>query len=286
MVIDPVTTALIAGIAGSASKKFIDEAWDSGKGWLDEYFFKYQPEAQEKAKENALDFLVELGNRIQTLEEKSEEDSVITLQISSALSDPDFSKLLQNALISSARTSSKDKHQLMADVVSDRLIAKPESLKALVSSMIVDVIPHLSSKHLLLLGLITTVKWRIYPIKIPEIINADFWSNILIESVLPFLPEDNLDQMDIIHLQSVSCISRSVGSSNIKKHILPPKEFSIEWDPEVFLKETNVGAQLGQLWADGLKHVFLTSLGGLIGVYVHDRISGSKTDIKDAYETF
>lgn len=289
MAIDPVTLALLSAVGGATAKKFVDDAWDLGKGWLDDYFVKHQPEAKENAQENALDFLVELGNRIQKLEEKAEDSSIINEQIKSSLSDPDFSVLLQNALISSARTSSREKHNLMALVVSDRLIAYQESVKMLTSNMVIDVIPHLSPKHLKLLGLMTAVQWHLLPLIPSKTIDKTFWIDHLVKSLSPLLPEEEITEMDYMHLESVSCITITQGR-NINPLISPPKELSIVWsnyrDGRIFLKETDVGKKLLKIWVGGLEKSYLTSLGGLIGIYVQDELREFRIDLMDKYGVF
>lgn len=289
MAIDPVTLALLSAVGGATAKKFVDDAWDLGKGWLNDYFVKHQPEAKENALENALDFLVELGNRIQKLEEKAEDSSIMNEQIKNSLSDPDFSVLLQNALISSARTSSKEKHNLMALVISDRLIAYPESVKMLSSDRVIDVIPHLSPKHLKLLGLMTAVQWHLLPLIHLKTIDKTFWIDHLVKSLSPLLPEEEVTEMDYMHLESVSCITKTSGR-DINSLISPPKELAIVWDAyrdgRIFLKETDVGGKFLKIWVGGLETSYLTSLGGLIGIYVQDELRDSKTDLMDIYGIF
>jgi hypothetical protein len=68
MVLDPYTSTLLAGLGGATAKEFFTKAWSLGEKWLNKYFREHQPEAQEKAKENALDFLVNLGHMIQIIE--------------------------------------------------------------------------------------------------------------------------------------------------------------------------------------------------------------------------
>lgn len=286
MVVDPVSLAVFSGIVGAASRKFVDDAWDLGKGWLDEYFSKHQPKAQEKAQENALDFLVELGNRIQELEKQAENDSVFRERIEKTLSDPDFSALLQDALISSARTSSKEKHNLLANVVSDRLLAEQESLKALATNMVVDVIPHLSPNQLKLLGLMTVILWGIRPKEPSKEADVNYWRGYLIETCSPLIPEDDVVPIDYMHLESVSCISQSMGFRKIDQFIEPPEELCADWNSDIFLKETDEGKRINKIWDDEMKHCYLTSIGGLIGTYVHDEVNGGKTDISEIYGVF
>ena len=282
MAMDPVTLALISGVAGAATQEMVKKSWNSGKKWLEEFFRNHQPQAQEKAKENTLDFLVELGNRLQELENRVDKDSDIKARIENALSDPDFSAVLYNAMISSARTSSKEKHKLLAHIVSDRLQADQESLGAIISGMAVDAIPHLSKKQLQLLGVMGVVIWNMEPSihpKVPKEEYPDVWTEYLSKDLSLLIPDEEINSIDYFHLLSVSCIGRSTEQFNLKDHISPPKEWSIQWDADKFLNETDIGKKLNKLWVNGLDKVYLTSLGGVIGTYVHDEIMGKKTNI-------
>lgn len=282
---DPVTLALLSAVGGATATKFINEAWDLGKGWLDDYFLKHQPEAKEKAQENALDFLLDLGKRIQKLEEDTENSEIIKEQIKNSLSDPDFSALLQNALIASARTSSQEKHILLANIVSDRLTADQESLKALVCSMAIEVIPHISSKHLKILGIMTVILWQIVPTN-PETMDPNSWRDYLVNQLSPLIPEEEIKSVDYLHLLSVSCISMSIGSKDINQFISPTDRVSGEWNSDIFLKETDVGKKINEIWSKELKHMNLTAVGGIIGVYVLNELFKRKTDLSKLFGTY
>ena len=283
MVIDPAELAIFTIAGGAVTAKFVNEAWDLGKNWLNDYFLKHQPEAQEKAQENALAFLFEMGTRIQELEKQTEDNSFFKKRMEQSLSDPDFSALLQDALISSARTSSEEKHNLLAHVVSDRLLAEQESLKALATRRVVDVIPHISSKQLKFLGLMAVIMWRIIPTNPPNEMKNSDWADFIIKSTSPLIPTEEIVSIDYMHLVSVSCIYRSVGSRKIDKFIKPPEELCSDWKADILLKETDVGRKINQIWEDGMKRSYLTSIGGLVGIYVHDELTGTKTDLKNIY---
>jgi hypothetical protein len=138
---DPISLIALGAVAGGAAGKFTEKAYDSLSVWVGEYFNTHQPKAKEKAQQNGLDFLVELSQRVQILEQS---ERVSKEQIETAQEDPNFSDALHKSLMVAAQTDNKDKHILLANTLSERLAAEPESLLALTSKMSLDVISNVS----------------------------------------------------------------------------------------------------------------------------------------------
>ena len=115
---EPLSIAIISGAVGGVAGKFVGKVWDSGQKWLSRYFQDHAPKAREEAEQNSLDFLNKLAERVKTLEEQGNQ---YKKTIEDSLNHPDFSVLLQKAMISSAQTEDKQKHEFLARLVSDRL---------------------------------------------------------------------------------------------------------------------------------------------------------------------
>lgn len=284
---EPVTVALIAGAVGGAAGKLIERTWDSGQKWLASYFKDHQPKARESAEHNAVDFLNELANRVHTLEQSVRDTPTAKKQIEDALSDPDFSALLHDAMISSARTESTEKHKLLARVVSERLLAAQESLVALAGNLACDAIPHLSSKHLRCLGIMTLVygtRPASLPPNIPPEILHDWWTKWLSARLSRMMPVGTMTNVDYAHLVSVSCITYDyLGSRDLEKVLSPvigAESSEFKWDADKFFTDTRIGKELLELWKAGMERAVPTSVGRLIGIYVQDLLVGTKTDIK------
>ena len=247
MVIDPFTASIIGGAAGGVAQELVQKSWSYGETWLKTYFKDHNPQAQEKAQVNALDFLLKLGTRLQELESKVNDNSEIKKHMENALSDPDFSAILHNAMISSARTSSKEKHKLLAHIISERLQATQESLKAIISSMAVDVIPHLSAKHLQVLGIMSFFMYISKKINIPKLSKEEaskWWTKKLLDNLSPMTPIGNIGEIDLKHLISVSCIippsnTIIVGHSAYLSHLYHKKNLKI-WHTENLQEQTSV----------------------------------------------
>jgi len=280
---EPVTSVVVGAAAGVATKELITKAWHSGERWLKSFFKDHEPKAQEAARVNALDFLAELAGRVQAIEESVASIPDAREQIQNALSDPDFSALLQAAMIASGRTDSPEKHKLLARAVSERLLAGPESLIALATNLACDAIPHLSPKHLRCLGIMTLVygtRPDPFPPQIPPETFGQWWSGWLVKILSPLMPVATMTEVDYGHLVAVSCITYDyVGSRDLKRLLSPPEDSGMAWDAENFLKETDVGQELSRHWKDGMQHAVPTSAGRLLGIYVDDHLTGMKTKI-------
>ena len=90
--------------------------------------------ATKIAENNTLEFLSRLSVRVEKLEGENAKDSTAADRIKAALSDPDVAFSFREAILSSARTGSKRRHELLAQAVAERLNAKPDSAKAVASN--------------------------------------------------------------------------------------------------------------------------------------------------------
>lgn len=279
--IDPYSAILLSGAGGAVAAEFFKKAWNSGEKWLNNYFQEHQPEAQEKAKENAFDFLVDLGNRIQKLENIAEDDSTIKNKLENALSDPDFSAILKDAILFSSRTSSKEKHNLIARVVSERLLSESDSIESSMGSMSIEAIFHLSSDHLRIIAIscfIAAMEPGETPSNLSEEEYKKWWAEWFINDIEVLMPKKMVVFFDYLHLLSVSCATLVQFRSDLKKVISHNSEVNL-YDFDI-LKEYNIGLELLNLWNNGLKLFSLTSIGYHLGLYVMDEIFDEKLDFK------
>ncbi len=83
--------------------------------------------------------------------------------------------------------------------------------------------------------------------------------------------------LDIDHLRGLSCISVSIASTDfVEKLTLPVKSGSMNPTMES-LHARPWWPIVNQLWKVRLKHVFLTSVGTLIGILYHDSLTQKRT---------
>jgi len=271
---DPVSLIALGAAVGGAAGKFTERAWDAGSKWLASYYANHKEKALEKAQQNSSGFLIALANKVRVLEEQQE---VSKEAIESAQDHPDFSVLLQKALLASAQTESKDKHELLARLVAERLKVNPESRLAVVTKLACDAVPGLTAKQLQVLGLLAQIT---YVQNQNQLSKTEYL--MLLQHILQPYDMFAYDGIDIIHLEALSCVKHISFSENDLKGLLTKKNRGvIDWD--VFIS-TDFGKRILELWNKpgiGLTGVSLTSIGVLIGVYVSDMLTKTRTDFGD-----
>jgi len=267
---DPLSLIALGAAVGSAAGKFVEKAWDSGEKWIKSYFENHHERSQERAKENTLSFLADLAKRVDNLEK---ERTLSSEQISTSQEHPDFSVVLQKAMITAAQTESKEKHQLLSRLVAERMKATPESLLALASKMACDAISYTTSNQLKLLGLITNIMY----IKPSSKLSKEQYMGYLQARLGPF-SEIRPANLDYFHLEALSCLKYESFLSIDLKIILTDKNQG-EFDFDAF-KEQPLGKSLTDIWEKHqLKSTQLTSVGQIIGVMVSDQVTGSVTNM-------
>jgi hypothetical protein len=194
-------------------------------------------------------------------------------RIEGNLNDPDFAYLVRQATIASARTSSPDKHKLLARAVTERLLAQPEGLVALASSLACEVIPNLTPLQLSFLGLLCTAM-NIRPTYKQEIIEAPLevqqkeYISWLENELTAFQPYPKMRPIDFDHLQGMSCIDViRVGKRDLKKLLLPRDLPKFTWT-EGFFDNNELMLELKTI--DGLLICNPTTIGSVIGTHVHN----------------
>lgn len=282
---DPLSIIVISATAGGVAGKLVEKAWEVGEKWLSNYYRDHYPQAQQKAQQNALDFLADLAGRVRKLEGQAAEGKQLQEAIANSLNDPDFSATLKDAILTSSRTDNKEKHRLLGRLVSERLMAKQDSAVALAATLACDAIAHLGSRHLHTLGLAAVV-YEIRPVladQLPELGDQldsgmrQWWE----ARCGPLVKDVGLSRLDIYHLMAVSCVEYSdiVTRGNLVNLMSARRGGSTLWSAKDFVDNHPVGQKLTELWKQGMQSIFLTSVGQLIGIYVADEVAGSTTKI-------
>lgn len=276
---DPLSLIGIGAAIGGASGKFAEKSWDLGEKWILSFFKGHKEGAQKLALENSNSFLNELALRVK----KIEDQNVISQErINKAQDYPDFSALLQKAFLISSQTESKEKHILLARIVSERLTSESESIFSLASRMACDAISYISSNQIKLLGLIANTH-----LISPEISSFDGEQIELTQENMDdwfttrFTPFKSLiiGVQDLHHLESISCLKRS-GSYGMKFDMFY-SIFNTNKDSRFnfkLLKDVELMNKINDLWEKGkLQKIDLTTIGQIIGVMASDLLSNTTT---------
>jgi hypothetical protein len=270
---DPFSIAIGAAIGG-ATDKFVEKAWDSGEKWIKAFFKNHKPKAQKKATDNGRDFINELAKMIKKIEESNQ---ILGENINSAQDHPDFSALLQKALLTSAQTDSKEKHIILARLVSERLKSEPESILALASKMACDVISYLTVNQLMILGLSVNL-YQIRPIPFPpKDIQERFFQSFMdtwLTTQLKIYQEITLRQIDLIHLESLSCLKVNNNIGRDMNVLFSDKNFKFDFG---IIEDVKLAEAIKKKWHRGLELIDLTTVGQIIGVSVSDLLTKSQT---------
>lgn len=295
---EPLSIVVISAAVGGSAGKLAEKAWDSGEKWLSAYFKDHHPKAVEKARQNSLEFLAELTQRIRQLEEAAQNSEETQKRITVALEDPDFSAILKDSLLISARTDRQDTHKILGRLVSERLSCESSDLLALTVPCACEPIKALTPNQLRFLATATAL-YGLLPEQFhraeldnnPEI--RDSWIvNWLKQKLILVLPENEVGHADLFHIASLSCVQfmapdvlRTHEYSSVVNFLADNVGLHVHHSSlgSDFLYETDDGKRLCSCWPGTLQHILPTSLGQLIGICVYDELTGEMTDIKSTF---
>jgi len=273
---EPVSLIALGAAVGGVSGKFVEKAWDSGEKWLQTYFKDHKEVAQQKAQENSLEFLNELAQKVKLLEESNQ---IPKEKIESAQDHPDFSSMLQKALLTSAQTDSKDKHVLLARLVSERLKSEPESILALSSKMACDAISYATVNQIMILGLAINfygVRPNYPSWGLNETNFQDWFDNWLMTRLKPY-QDLTFKDLDILHLESLSCLKVNALIGRNLNDMFKKDDLTYDFEK---MKDTTLRDSIKKIWDQGLQKIDLTTTGNIIGVSVSDLLTNTSTNLE------
>jgi len=266
---DPLSLIALGAAVGGAAGKFTEKALDAGTKWIASYFKDHKEKTQAQAGKNATDFLGELAQRIEQLEACRQ---VSKETIESAQDHPDFSILLQKAILSAAQTDLKEKHQLLARLVAERLRASPESLLSLASKLACEVISHTNVSQLRILALLAVVT-LVAP---SSLLTAEDFTEWLVNRLYPII-DIELRPLDLIHLEALSCVRMRLIIDDDIGHVIASKNNNTFNND--FLTRNEVGIKLCETWKrNRIGAMSLTSIGQIIGVYAYDMVTNTTSE--------
>jgi hypothetical protein len=279
-------SAAVGGAVGAATTTLTGKACELGQKWLSTYFKDHYPKAIEKAEQNSLQFLADLAHRVNQLEETAKDDERIQGRIIGAMEDPDFSMILKDSLLISARTERQETHKILARLVSERLRYESGDLLALTIPLACEAVKNLTAKQLRFLATAAILEY----VLLKEVFRtaseekAQFALDWLKQNIEPVLPEAEIYRVDLLHLVGVAC-------ANLTKTLMTDFDIcavlykrlrttSTEGFSQFFV-EDDVGKRIQAVWEGKISHIRLTSIGLLVGTCVYDELTGAKTDIQD-----
>lgn len=270
---DPISSLIVSSAIGGAAGSFIKEISSNGMKWLIELVTAQSPEMQDTAKKNVENFVTRLAQRVENLEKEIPANKSEIFK--NALNHPGSALLIKSAIIDSATTDNEEKHELLAELIAQRLTANADDMIALAGTAACSIVNCLSSRQIKILGILSTIH-SVRPLQkanITDLTKAKEYSNTWWQkNIEPLITGGGLDQstqLDYEHLAAMGCVRISIGSTNLAKCI---SHGLIESEANFTATEFK-----GQSWYDaleaqwdGLGHLTPTSIGQLIGILHRD----------------
>lgn len=153
---DPITTLIVSSAVGGAAGSFIKEISSNGVKWLIELVTAQSPEMRATAKKNMENFVTRLAQRVERLENEIPADKSEIFR--NSLNHPSSALLIKAATVDSATTDNDDKHELLAELIAQRLTANADDMIALAGSVACSVVISLSSRQIKILSVLSTIK--------------------------------------------------------------------------------------------------------------------------------
>lgn len=283
--VDPsLLTVVVSGAAGGIAGAFAKEVAQKGTDWLIQLVAAHSPAVQRKAQENAQRFIQRLAKRVERLE--ADLPTGEEYRIGQALDEPSTSLLIQKSLISAAVTDNDDRHQILTELIAQRLAANADDMISLVGAAACDVVGALSSRQLHLLGLMVVLQ-GIRPTNMPSDLNIEEkleWAVEWWSKTIPGIYSDDLAEntisLDYQHLVGLGCVWSSVGHIQLNKMlIIFPDAAGVEPKVSEMLSQQPWWEGFEKMWKTGLSSHYLTSKGSLIGILYSDSMYGHRTTI-------
>ncbi|MEW6047106.1 MAG: LPO_1073/Vpar_1526 family protein [Bacillota bacterium] len=254
---------------------------ESGVEWLARLVEAHSPAVQQQARENVRNFMIRLAQRVERLE--AELPATARDVFDRALDHPGCSLLMKKAMLSAAVTSNDDRHEMLVELIAQRLTADENDMVALVGGAACDVVNALAPKHIQLLGLMARLM-AIRPSKVIEAHDQDTYDRFVLAWWAPLAKLtsglDRVFAIDFDHLAGLGCIRISVGEWNLQNVLSiasQPKQMTVTMNR---VQETEWWPDMHRLVEAGMKHAWPTSIGSLIGTLYHDRQIGQRTTIE------
>lgn len=278
LVQDPLSLIAAGAAIGGAAGKFTERAWDVGERWLKRFFLDHAPAANQAARANAARFILELGQCIRKLEDTQ---LISREAIDNALNNPQFSIILQRAVLGASQTEDAEKSRILAELVTARLTTRPESAFALAVRLACDAVAASNADQLRLLALATALHEIRPRTPLPSRKYHTWLQNLLVPILTPYADEViTYREIEVLHLAALGCVTYARASERDLETVLAMKNGLIKGDFAFDFKRfknSDVGACLDFMWTEGFAGVNLTSVGSVIGGVTLDGICGIQT---------
>ena len=264
-------TAAVGGAVGGGAGKFVEKSCDAGGRWLEAFWKDHQEKARLKAAENASNLLRSVATEIGFLEAAG---TVTAEQLEEALEHPEFSQLMQQAILGAAQTDDQEKHDVLARLIANRLQAQTDGRWALAVKIAVDAVPRLTPNQLRTVAFVTLINYRVPGSKEAD---RDDYVAFFHRIMEPYRGLD-VTYLDAMQLVAVSCGIYSIVKphsllAGLKKNL--PDGYVVD---QSTLERSELYQALDKAWQEQLFPFRLTSAGLALGANVADALSGERNN--------
>ena len=124
---------------------YVAQGINLGASWLAQLLRKQRQPANHQAQKNFEYFADVLVKRLEHIELMQADAFEM---VKKAMERPDYFRLMDAAALGAAMTEDVEKHEILADIIINRLLAENESTLALVSQIACEAVPYLNHNHL------------------------------------------------------------------------------------------------------------------------------------------
>jgi hypothetical protein len=279
---DPMSTLIVSSAIGGAAGGFVKELSGNGIKWLVELVTAQSPEMQAIAKQNMENFVTRLAARVERLEKDIPAEQAAIFH--DAMKHPASALLIKSAMVDAAITDNEDKHEMLTELIAQRLTAKADDMIALAGAAACQIVNSLSSRQIKLLAVLATVK-SIRPQNKISVENKDAAKQVLTDwwkkSTDIFLSDKSFQEatnLDYEHLAALGCIRISIGSTDLNNSVQQGIYTQTHNFTAEELKTESWYSAFEKQWSN-LGHATPTSIGQLIGILHRDAKLKTKTVI-------
>ena len=262
-----VAISAASGAAGGAAARLVERGVDAGITWIRDHIGRYGDDVRERAERNAAEFLIDLSTRVRRVEAELEKSGRVDV-LKGHITSPDFTNTMQQALSAAARTSDRERHTILADLVASRLQKSDDTFDAIVDNLAVELVPRLSSVQLSFLGFQQSVRsLRQCEVGRSED-EAAYFQRRTRTIAQAFSDLNKLAPADLLHLASISVVRYGDG---VIHWPLPTVLNEHNWrtlEPMTALNASPEGKWIVELWQRHAVNASVTVVGIVLGVHV------------------
>jgi len=249
------------------NRKVSSKGKDMKLSFIKNYFLNHADDIKENAEKNAQEFLHTLDNDMKIVAEQLKAHETV---VNENLKSPDFSKTLEQAIKIATITKDRDKKDVLASLITERLFNIDESTESLIIKMACQKIESLNFTQLSVLAYVQAFRYAKTELDFDnhqKPYEFEALKKILIERFLPYyqLP---VTHIDLECLESLGCIQRDNQWKSFLSSVIMPNYFLGNKLADQFYNTFLAQKLLNDWDKNELNRIFLLPVGNEIARHV------------------